>query len=140
MIALPMAAAALALYCVWLGLTFGVRIALQLRRTGSTGVHGVAPGASPLEWLAGALLVTGLASGAAAPTLALLDVLEPIAALDGDAGHAIGVVLAAGGIVVTFGAQLAMGDSWRIGVDPEERTQLVTGGPFELVATRSTAR
>ena len=26
-----------------------------------------------------------------------------------------------------------MGDSWRVGVDPEERTELVTGGPFELV-------
>jgi protein-S-isoprenylcysteine O-methyltransferase Ste14 len=128
-----MAAAALALYCVWFGLTFGVRIAVQLRRTGSTGVHGVARGASPLEWLAGALLVTGLATAAVAPMLALLDVLKPIPALDRDTGHAIGVVLAAGGIVLTFLAQLAMGDSWRIGVDPEERTRLVTGGPFKLV-------
>src|SRR5262249_17477873 len=34
---------------------------------------------------------------------------------------------------LTFGAQLAMGSSWRIGVDPEERTELVTDGPFELV-------
>jgi protein-S-isoprenylcysteine O-methyltransferase Ste14 len=128
-----MAAAALVLYGVWFGLTFGVRIAVQLRHTGSTGVHGVARGAGPLEWLAGALLITGLATAAAAPMLALLGVLEPIPALDGDAGHAIGVVLAAGGIVLTFLAQLAMGDAWRIGVDPEERTQLVTGGPFKLV-------
>ena len=30
-------------------------------------------------------------------------------------------------------AQLAMGDSWRIGVDPDERTELVTGGPFASV-------
>lgn len=26
-----------------------------------------------------------------------------------------------------------MGDQWRIGVDPAERTQLVTAGPFALV-------
>ncbi len=26
-----------------------------------------------------------------------------------------------------------MGDAWRIGVDPEERTELVTDGPFGLV-------
>ncbi len=26
-----------------------------------------------------------------------------------------------------------MGDAWRIGVDPEERTELVTDGPFRLV-------
>jgi protein-S-isoprenylcysteine O-methyltransferase Ste14 len=28
---------------------------------------------------------------------------------------------------------VAMGASWRIGVDPGERTQLVTSGPFALV-------
>ena len=128
-----MAAAALVLYGITLTLTFGVRIALQVRRTGATGVHGVARGAGPLEWFAGALFVAGLSTGAAAPVLALLDVLEPIPALDGTAGHAIGIVLALGGIVLTFSAQLAMGDAWRIGVDPEERTQLVTDGPFELV-------
>jgi protein-S-isoprenylcysteine O-methyltransferase Ste14 len=30
-------------------------------------------------------------------------------------------------------AQVAMGNSWRIGVDADERTDLVTGGPFALV-------
>lgn len=30
-------------------------------------------------------------------------------------------------------AQLAMGNSWRIGVDHEVRTELVTGGPFAVV-------
>lgn len=128
-----MAVAALVLYGVSLVLTFGVRIVVQLRRTGSTGVHGLAPDASALEWFAGALFLGGLLAGALAPTLALLDVLEPIAALDGAVGHAIGLVLAGGGIVLTFGAQLAMGDAWRIGVDPEERTELVTDGPFSLV-------
>lgn len=128
-----MAAIALAFYGVALLLGFGVRIALQLRRTGSTGVHGIVPGAGPLEWLAGGLLAIGLTSGIAAPVLALLDVLEPIPALDGTAGHAIGLVLAGTGVALTFGAQLAMGDSWRIGVDPEERTRLVTSGPFALV-------
>lgn len=128
-----MEVAALALYCVWFGLAFGVRIAVQWRRTGSLGVHGVAAGAGPLEWFAGALFVTGLAVGAAAPVLALFDVLEPIEALDGAVGPAIGIVLAATGIVLTFLAQLAMGDEWRIGVDPKERTRLVTDGPFKLV-------
>jgi protein-S-isoprenylcysteine O-methyltransferase Ste14 len=128
-----MAAAALVLYGISLTLTFGVRIAVQWRRTGSTGVHGLAAGAGPLEWFAGALFIAGVASGAVAPALVLLDVLEPISALDGVVGHAIGLALAASGIALTFGAQLAMGDSWRIGVDPEERTQLVTDGPFRLV-------
>lgn len=128
-----MAATALVLYGISLVLTFGVRIAVQLRRTGSTGVLGFAADATPLERFAGVLFVAGLVAGAAAPILALLDVLEPIPALNGVAGHAIGIVLAIGGIILTFGAQLAMGDAWRIGVDPEERTELVTSGPFGLV-------
>jgi len=133
MIAPRMAVVALILYGITLALTFGVRIALQVRRTGSTGVRGLPADARPLEWVAGALFIAGLAAGAAAPVLALLDVLEPIEALDGVVGHAIGAVLAATGIVLTFLAQLAMGDAWRIGVDPEEQTRLVTDGPFRLV-------
>jgi protein-S-isoprenylcysteine O-methyltransferase Ste14 len=128
-----MAALALVLYAVSLAITFGVRVVVQIRRTGSTGIHGLAADAGPLERLAGVLFVVGLATGAAVPILVLLGVLEPIPALDGAVGHAVGIVLGGVGIVLTFGAQLAMGDSWRVGVDPDERTELVTGGPFELV-------
>ena len=128
-----MAVAALILYGISLTLTFGVRIALQVRRTGSTGVVGLDRNAGLLEQFAGVLFATSLATGALAPALTLLGVLEPIPVLDGSVGHAIGFVLAVGGIGLTFGAQLAMGDAWRIGVDPEERTELVTEGPFALV-------
>jgi protein-S-isoprenylcysteine O-methyltransferase Ste14 len=128
-----MAGAALVLYGVSLAITFGVRVAIQLRRTGSTGLHGLPPDAGPLEWVAGGMFIAGLLMGGAAPVLALLGVLEPIPALDGAVGHTVGLVLAICGIVLTFGAQLAMGDSWRVGVDPEERTDLVTDGPFGLV-------
>jgi protein-S-isoprenylcysteine O-methyltransferase Ste14 len=128
-----MAAAALVLYGVSLTITFGLRVALQLRRTGSTGLHGLPPGAGPLEWVAGGMFIAGLLMGGLAPLLALLGILEPIPALDGAVGNGIGLVLAISGIALTFGAQLAMGDSWRVGVDPEERTALVTDGPFSLV-------
>jgi protein-S-isoprenylcysteine O-methyltransferase Ste14 len=128
-----MATTALVLYLVSLAITFGVRVAIQLRHTGSTGLHGLPPGAGPWEWIAGGLFIAGLAMGGAAPILALLDVLEPIPVLDGSVGHVAGLVLAVCGIAATFAAQLAMGDSWRVGVDPEERTDLVTDGPFRLV-------
>jgi protein-S-isoprenylcysteine O-methyltransferase Ste14 len=128
-----MAAAALVLYGISLIVTFGVRVGVQLRRTGSTGLHGLPRNASSLERAAGALFVLALLMGGTAPILALLDVLEPIPALDGAVGNALGTVLAVVGIGLTFGAQLAMGDSWRVGVDPEERTELVTDGPFRLV-------
>jgi len=128
-----MALAALVLYCVSLTLTFGVRIAIQIRRTGSTGVHGLPEGAELLEWFAGGLFVFSLAIGGLAPLLALLDVLEPVAAIDGPVVNTVGLVVAVTGIMLTFAAQLAMGDAWRIGVDPGERTELVTDGPFGLV-------
>jgi protein-S-isoprenylcysteine O-methyltransferase Ste14 len=125
-----MAVAALALYVVWAAITLGVRIAVQLRRTGSTGVHGLSPGAGALEWVAGGLFIAGVAMVALALILAAAGVLDPVAVLDGPVGNAAGIVLAVAGICLVFGAQLAMGDSWRIGVDPEERTDLVTDGPF----------
>jgi|SRR6185436_556109 len=128
-----MAVAALVLYGISLTLTFGVRIAIQVRRTGSTGVHGLPEGAGPLEWFAGGLFVFALAIGGLAPLLALLDVLEPVSALDRPMLNILGLVLAVSGIVLTFAAQLAMGDAWRIGVDPDDRTELVTDGPFRLV-------
>jgi protein-S-isoprenylcysteine O-methyltransferase Ste14 len=128
-----MEVAAIVLYGVSLAITFGVRVAIQLRRTGSTGLHGLPPDAGPLEWIAGGMFIAGLLIGGAAPILALLGILEPIPALDGSVGNSIGLVLALCGIALIFGAQLAMGDSWRVGVDPEERTELVTDGPFKLV-------
>ncbi len=70
--------------------------------------------------------------GAANPILVLADVLEPIEDLDVTALHALGFVLCAMGIAGTFLAQMAMGASWRIGVDEDERTELVTAGVFRL--------
>lgn len=128
-----MAVLALALYVVLVAITFGVRVAVQLRRTGSTGLHGLPPGAGAIEWVASGLFVAGLAAIAVALVLAVAGAIEPITAIDGPVGHALGILLAVTGICLTFGAQLAMGDSWRVGVDPEERTELVTSGPFEHV-------
>lgn len=43
---------------------------------------------------------------------------------------AVGVAAYMAGVGLTAWAQLVMGASWRIGVDPNERTDLVTSGPF----------
>lgn len=128
-----MAVVALILYGVYLVLAFGLRTLIQLRRTGSSGFHGLGGRPGSAEWIAGVGFTLALLVGAAAPVLALLDVVEPIAALDTTAIHVAGLILAVAGIGLTFYAQVAMGASWRIGVDPEERTQLVTSGPFALV-------
>ena len=128
-----MATLALVLYAVYLVFAFGLRILIQLRRTGSTGFHGLGGRPGSAEWIAGVGFTLALLLGAAAPVLALAGVVEPIGALDRTAVHAAGAILAVAGIAATFYAQLAMGASWRIGVDPGERTELVTTGPFALV-------
>ena len=107
---------ALVLYVVYLALTVGLRMLLQVRRTGSTGFHGLGGRPGSAEWIAGVGFTVALLVGAAAPLLALLDLVEPIAALDTTAVHVAGLVLAVAGIGATFYAQVAMGASWRIGV------------------------
>ena len=124
---------ALVLYVVYLLLAFGLRTLVQVRRTGSTGFKGLGGRPGSAEWLAGVGFGVALVLGFSAPVLALLDVLEPIGALNGHGAHAAGTILAVAGIAATLYAQIAMGTSWRIGVDPQERTELVTSGPFALV-------
>jgi protein-S-isoprenylcysteine O-methyltransferase Ste14 len=122
---------ALALLIAYLGLAFGVRVGVALRTTGSTGIANPLT-APPMEVLGGGLFIAALVMGSATPPLVLADVLEPIDSLDTIAAHVAGFALAAIGIVGTFAAQMAMGASWRIGVDTTERTELVTGGVFAL--------
>jgi protein-S-isoprenylcysteine O-methyltransferase Ste14 len=125
-------ALALALYLVWALLAFGMRTWVQLRRTGDTGFRGVRGDPGSVEWWAGALFVLALLIGVAAPVVGILDV-EPLDGFDSTAVHVAGVVATVVGIVLTLIAQLSMGDSWRVGVDHNERTVLVTSGPFTFV-------
>lgn len=128
-----MAESALFLLGVYLLLAFGLRSAVMRARTGSTGFKGISGEPGSTEWWGGVLFALALLLGAVAPALDLAGVLDPIGALDGDLGHQAGAGLFFGGLAATLVAQFAMGDSWRIGVDPGERTRLVTEGPFQAV-------
>ena len=109
---------------------FGGRALLQWKRTGSTGFRGLSGRPGSLAWLGGIALSAGFIAVLAAPFVAHAGALSfsefalaaPVAWL-----------CLAVGIVGTLWAQLAMGDSWRIGVDPRERTSLVQRGPFAFV-------
>jgi protein-S-isoprenylcysteine O-methyltransferase Ste14 len=124
---------ALALYVLYLALAFGLRTHAQIRATGSSGWKGISGKVGSAEWTGGVLFVVALVLGVAAPVLDLAGVVDPIDALDGEIGHAAGIGLFWGGLVTTLAAQFAMGESWRIGVDENERTAMVTSGPFSVV-------
>ncbi len=106
---------------------------VQLRRTGSTGFTGLGGVSGSVEWICGLLFAMAVVLCIAGPVLQLTGILSPVEALDGDVASILGAVLASLGIVITLVAQFAMGDAWRIGVDPSERTKLVTSGPFSTV-------
>lgn len=126
-----MAAIALTLYIIWAVLAFGWRTLTQYRRTGDTGLRLHAEPNTP-QWWAKIGFVIAIVIGFAAPIAAVAG-LGNIPALDASWLHAIGVAVTLLGIVLTVVAQYAMGESWRIGVDTNERTALVTDGAFAIV-------
>ncbi|MEU5991947.1 isoprenylcysteine carboxylmethyltransferase family protein [Spirillospora sp. NPDC047418] len=125
------AIAALVIYLAWAVLAFGLRSWVQWRRTGDTGFRGGGLTKGGVQWWARVLFTGALLIGAAGPVTALAGLLA-VDLLDHPAVQAVGVVLAAVGLVATLAAQTSMGTSWRIGVQEDERTELVTGGVFAL--------
>ena len=126
-----MDALALLLYAVFFTAAFGWRTWLQWRRTGDTGLRMHAE-AGTLQWWVKLGFIAALAAGVAAPIAGLAG-LSPLTVLDTGAVCGAGAVIALVGIVATVAAQWQMGESWRIGVDPTERTGLVTAGIFAHV-------
>jgi len=124
---------ALALFGVFAALGFGWRSWEQRRRTGSTGFRGVSGRLGSAEWFAGSGFVAAPAVAVLASILQLLDVAAPVAVLHSPWIQIGGIVVAIVGIFATVYAQLDMGDSWRIGVDPGETTTLVRTGVFGWV-------
>ncbi|GGT29809.1 MULTISPECIES: methyltransferase [Streptomyces] len=120
---------ALALHLGWAAFAFGVKAALQHRRTGDAGFRGISGRAGEASWWAGVLFAAALAGGALAPLAALAGL--PTAG--GPAVRWAGLAAALAGMAATAAAQANMGASWRVGVDAAERTALVTGGLFAHV-------
>jgi len=124
---------ALVLFAVFGALGFGWRSWEQRRRTGSTGFRGISGRLGSAERFAGVGFVAALAAAVIAPVLQLAGVLAPVGVLHAQWIQITGIVIAVIGIAATVYAQLDMGDSWRIGVDPSETTTLVRTGVFGWV-------
>lgn len=127
-----MAVAALVMFVVWFFVAFVVRSIIQKRTTGDSGIRtgGLRAAPGSLEWWAGWIFVLALVAGFAAPVAEIAG-YEPVTTNPWLRGT--GVVVALIGIVATFLAQMNMGAEWRIGVDADERTGLVTTGAYRAV-------
>jgi protein-S-isoprenylcysteine O-methyltransferase Ste14 len=126
-----LAAIALTLYITWAALAFGWRTIVQYQRTGDTGLRLHARAGTPQSW-AKIGFVIAIIIGFAAPVAAVAGI-DNLSTLDVTSLHVIGVIVTIVGIALTVIAQFAMAESWRIGVDPNERTPLVTTGAFAMV-------
>ena len=128
-----MDALALLLYVVFFGAAFGWRTWLQWRRTGDTGLRIHAePGTRPVVGQARVRRSAGRrASSLRWPAWS---VSSPVPLLDVGVGAASsGPSSLPSGSSPRSAAQWQMGESWRIGVDPAERTGLVTAGVFARI-------
>src|SRR4029450_11991122 len=85
--------------------------------------------AGSIEWIGVLCLVVGITLAGTAPVAELVGLITPFALAESWPG-AVGRVLVLLGFTGTIVAHLQMGDSWRIGVDSDETTPLVTVGLF----------
>lgn len=124
-------ALALCLLVLFHAIAFGLRSWQQRRRTGSTGFRGLSGRPGSLEWLGGVLFVVGVVLGPLAAIGEMIGWLAPLWQ-PSPACVVAGAVMTVSGIAATYAAQVGMGTSWRIGVQQDERTTLVTGGAFAV--------
>ena len=127
------AAVALALLVTGGCMTFGWRLWWQRRRTGSTGFRGISGQVGAAQWFGGVSLVVGMFITFTAPVLQLAGILGPLPFLRAAGIQVAGIAITVVGVIGTAYSQLAMGDSWRIGVDDSETTTLVRSGVFGLI-------
>lgn len=125
-----MPAGALVGFGALLALAFGLRTVIHRRRTGEAGWR-VPP--TRAAWVGDGLFTSGLGAGIAAPVLDLVDVVEPIDALNRLPVQVTGAVLLVAGGGVGLVAQVQMGTTWRAGIDVSGRYELVRDGLFRVV-------
>lgn len=115
--------AVLPLTVAYVASAFGWRTWRQWRTTGDTGLR-IGRAGTGTERIAGALFATSVAATLATATE------RPT---DPGATRTTGLALMTTGLLGTLAAQVDLGQSWRIGVDPTEETDLVTTGAFSIV-------
>jgi protein-S-isoprenylcysteine O-methyltransferase Ste14 len=121
-------AAAVALWGCYAVLSIGWRAWVQRRRTGDWGIRlgrtGLVAGAARM------LMTLGIAASFLASVLDVRGQLDPIGGWRAEEPRIAGLVVMAVGVAGVVWSQLGLRDSWRIGVDPGERTELVVDGPY----------
>jgi protein-S-isoprenylcysteine O-methyltransferase Ste14 len=126
-----MSVLALLLLVAWLALAAGLRGYLHHRHTGHVAVPAAVERGSA-RWWARMWGTVGLALAFAAP-LADIAGLPRLLVPGGAVSGILGAAVVVGGTVATLLAQWSMGSAWRPDVDADEKSVLITTGPFLVV-------
>ena len=108
------------------------RVVLQYRLSGD---HGIRFTRGPLfnsKRLASYFSGFAIAGTIIISALSAFSIIKPQVQL-GNFGNVLGLLFCIGGIVFTSLSQVKMGKEWRIGVDENERTELVCDGIYSLI-------
>lgn len=120
---------ALTLSLLFFLLAVAGRIAIQFYHTGDHGVRFAGLSASWSEIVPGCLFILSFAVHLALVVLHSMGLLAVGIIIPGWLQIA-GLLTGLGGIAVTLVAQWQMGEAWRIGVDAQEKTALITHGLY----------
>lgn len=108
------------------------RVILQYRITGDHGIRATSRNSNVQTKLSSTLLGITFITTLALTILSTMGMLEAQIST-GVAIWSVGVILAIVGISLTALSQYQMGKSWRLGVDENERTKLVTHGLYSRI-------
>lgn len=120
---------ALLLITLFLVLAVFMRVGIQWYRTNDLGLRAASLNAPLIEILPGTIFILSFCVALVICTLGYLEMISPIVVLPNLfrwLSFALGLI----GIAITVISQNQMGDSWRIGVDQQETTDLKTNGLY----------
>jgi protein-S-isoprenylcysteine O-methyltransferase Ste14 len=124
---------ALVLWIVYTLVALVLRVLLQLRRTGRTGLVVMRARPGSAEWAGEVLELVAFALAVGGAVLGAGGRAGQVDGLDAAGPAIVGAALFVAGVALIVVSQEAMGRSWRIGIDRVARTELVTTGPFSRV-------
>ena len=109
-----------------------LRVSLQLIRVGDSGIRPGGKLKTPQQICISYLMFGTLLVQLFLSSLYAVPKIDPHIEL-GNAGLWIGVILCICGIMFASYCQFFMGGNWRIGVDPNEKTELITSGIYSKI-------
>ena len=108
------------------------RVALQYRLTGDHGLRLATNSSSGVAKLSSALIVIAFIGIIVISALSTLETVE-LKFQFGTYGVVFGTIFCFSGMILTSISQVQMGKQWRIGVDVNEKTELVTHGIYSKI-------